>query len=63
MGKMITNPRYRVISMRISKADHEYLKMVMMKTDQNISGVMREAMRSFILQDGNEERKLSIENM
>jgi hypothetical protein len=47
MGKMRENPRYNVISMRISKTEHEYLMNIMEKTNSSISDIMREAMSSF----------------
>ena len=54
MGKMRENPRYNVISMRISETEHEYLKKIMMKTNKSVSDIMREAMRSFALRYGHE---------
>jgi len=46
MGKMRENPRYNVISMRISETEHEYLKGIVTKTNKSVSDIMREAMRN-----------------
>ena len=45
MGKMRENPRYNVISMRISETEHEYLKRIMVESNKSVSDIMREAMR------------------
>ena len=44
MGRMRENPRYNVISMRISDAERETLEMIMDTTQKSISDIMREAM-------------------
>ena len=56
MGKMTENPRYNVISMRISETEHEYLKEIMVKTNKSVSDIMREAMRGFAKRYGHEEQ-------
>ena len=47
MGKMRENPRYNVISMRISDEEREHLENIMEKTKLSISDIMREAMEYF----------------
>ncbi|MBJ6724782.1 ribbon-helix-helix protein, CopG family [Geomesophilobacter sediminis] len=44
MGRMRENPRYNVISMRISDEEREALEMIMDTTKKSISDIMREAM-------------------
>ena len=44
MGRMRENPRYNVISMRISDAERETLEAIMMTTKKSVSDIMREAM-------------------
>lgn len=44
MGRMRENPRYNVISMRISDAERETLEQIMMTTKKSVSDIMREAM-------------------
>ncbi|TGU74913.1 ribbon-helix-helix protein, CopG family [Geomonas terrae] len=44
MGRMRENPRYNVISMRISDAERETLEMIMDTTKKSVSEIMREAM-------------------
>ena len=44
MGRMRENPRYNVISMRISDAERETLEAIMDTTKKSISDIMREAM-------------------
>lgn len=44
MGRMRENPRYNVISMRISDDEREALEMIMSVTRKNVSDIMREAM-------------------
>jgi predicted DNA-binding protein len=41
---MRENPRYNVISMRISDDERETLEMLMSATRKNVSDIMREAM-------------------
>jgi predicted DNA-binding protein len=47
MGKMRENPRYNVISMRISDEERDHLENIMEKTHLSISDIMREAMEYF----------------
>lgn len=47
MGKMRENPRYNVISMRISDEERDHLENIMEKTNLSISDIMREAMEFF----------------
>jgi arsenate reductase-like glutaredoxin family protein len=44
MGRMRENPRYNVISMRISDAERETLEQIMDTTKKSVSDIMREAM-------------------
>ncbi len=44
MGRMRENPRYNVISMRISDAEKEALELIMNRTSKSVSDIMREAM-------------------
>lgn len=44
MGRMRENPRYNVISMRISDAERETLEQIMSTTQKSVSDIMREAM-------------------
>jgi len=50
MGRMRENPRYNVISMRISDEERNHLESLMNKTHKSVSDVMREAMDYFTLQ-------------
>ena len=47
MGRMRENPRYNVISMRISDEEREHLESIMGQTHRSISDIMREAMEYF----------------
>ena len=47
MGRMRENPRYNVISMRISDEEREHLENLMLKTHKSVSDIMREAMEYF----------------
>jgi hypothetical protein len=47
MGKMRENPRYNVISMRISDEERIELESLMAMTDKSVSDIMREAMILF----------------
>jgi predicted DNA-binding protein len=47
MGKMRENPRYNVVSMRISDEEREHLEKLMNKNHKSVSDVMREAMEYF----------------
>ena len=44
MGKMRENPRYNVISMRISDEERSALEQLMYATNKSVSQLMREAM-------------------
>jgi predicted DNA-binding protein len=44
MGRMSENPRYNVISMRISDEERETLQELMSTTRKSVSEIMREAM-------------------
>jgi len=50
MGRMRENPRYNVISMRISDEEREQLESLMSKTKKSVSDIMREAMEYFSAQ-------------
>ncbi len=47
MGKMRENPRYNVISMRISDEERVELESLMSMTNKSVSDIMREAMLLF----------------
>ena len=47
MGRMRENPRYNVISMRISDEEREMLEDIMESTHKSVSDIMREAMILF----------------
>ncbi|MBP1752101.1 MAG: hgtR [Geobacteraceae bacterium] len=47
MGRMRENPRYNVISMRISDEERELLQEIMNSTHKSVSDIMREAMVLF----------------
>jgi len=59
MGRMRENPRYNVISMRISDEERAHLESMMNKTHKSVSDVMREAMDYFTAQyeRGSQSRK------
>jgi len=44
MGRMRENPRYNVISMRISDEERETLQEIMKHSHKSVSDIMREAM-------------------
>ncbi len=44
MGRMRENPRYNVISMRISDEERDTLEKIMNTTHKSVSDIMREAM-------------------
>lgn len=50
MGKMRENPRYNVISMRVSDEEREQLENLVRRTQKSVSDIMREAMEVFTLQ-------------
>ncbi len=47
MGRMSENPRYNVISMRISDEERETLQELISATQKSVSDIMREAMELF----------------
>ncbi len=47
MGRIKENPRYNVISMRISEEELKHLEYLMQKTHKSASHIMREAMEYF----------------
>lgn len=47
MGRMRENPRYNVISMRISDEERDTLESIMNTTHKSVSDIMREAMELF----------------
>ena len=47
MGRMRENPRYNVISMRISDEEREHLENIIGQTQRSVSDIMREAMEYF----------------
>jgi predicted transcriptional regulator len=44
MGRMRENPRYNVISMRISDEEKDTLELLMTTTHKSVSDIMRDAM-------------------
>ena len=44
MGRMRENPRYNVISMRISDEEKDTLELIMNSTHKSVSDIMRDAM-------------------
>ena len=50
MGRMRENPRYNVISMRISDEERDRLQLIMETTQKSVSDIMREAMEIFAVQ-------------
>ncbi len=57
MGRMRENPRYNVISMRISDEEREMLQEIMKYSHKSVSDIMREAMDLFKAQLIPEQRK------
>ena len=47
MGRSRENPRYNVVSMRISDDERETLRRIMNMTHKSVSDIMREAMEIF----------------
>ena len=47
MGRMGENPRYNVISMRVSDAERIQLEKLVKTTHKSVSDIMREAMEYF----------------
>ena len=52
MGRMRENPRYNVISMRVSDEERDHLENLMKTTHKSISDIMREAMEYFSAHNG-----------
>lgn len=50
MGKMRENPRYNVISMRISDEERKDLESLVERTHKSVSDIMREAMNIIAMQ-------------
>ncbi len=50
MGRMRENPRYNVISMRVSDEEREQLESLVRRTQKSVSDIMREAMIALTLQ-------------
>ncbi len=50
MGRMRENPRYNVISMRISDDEREQLESLVRRTHKSVSDIMREAMVALTMQ-------------
>lgn len=50
MGRMRENPRYNVVSMRISDEERAMLDEIMYTTNKSVSQLMREAMDIIKLQ-------------
>lgn len=48
MGRMSENPRYNVISLRISDQEQQFLEEVMQKSRKSTSEIMREALKYLI---------------
>jgi len=50
MGRMRENPRYNVISMRVSDEEREQLESLVHRTQKSVSDIMREAMNALTIQ-------------
>ncbi len=50
MGRMRENPRYNVISMRVSDEEREYVESLVKRTQKSVSDIMREAMVALTIQ-------------
>ncbi len=57
MGRMRENPRYNVISMRISDEERVQIENLMKVTRKSVSDIMREAMELFSAQNEMTTRK------
>jgi len=57
MGRMRENPRYNVISMRISDAEREQLEHLVRRTRKSVSDIMREAMINLTAQGTHPEMR------
>ena len=54
MGKMRANPRYNVVSMRISDEERKHLYSMAQRTHKSVSDIMREAMNIIAMQIENQ---------
>jgi predicted DNA-binding protein len=59
MGRMSENPRYNVISMRISDEERETLQDLINTTHKSVSDIMREAMDLFKHQLTSRQQEIS----
>jgi predicted DNA-binding protein len=50
MGRMRENPRYNVISMRVSDEEREQLESLVRRTHKSVSDIMREAMTALTIE-------------
>lgn len=57
MGRMRENPRYNVISMRVSDAEREQLEYLVRRSHKSVSDIMREAMISLTVQGNHPEMR------
>lgn len=57
MGRMRENPRYNVISMRVSDAEREQLEHLVRRSHKSVSDIMREAMISLTVQGNHPEMR------
>ena len=48
MGKSSLNPRYNVISMRISEKERRHLNTLIELKRKSVSGIMREALEHYV---------------
>lgn len=55
MGRMRENPRYNVISMRVSDSEREQLEHLVRHTRKSVSDIMREAMLNLTIQLDHQE--------
>lgn len=56
MPKITSNPRYNIVSLRISEEERRHLESLAKKTHKSISDIMREAIESFSANHENEEQ-------
>jgi len=48
MPKVKVDPRYNVISVRVSSSEHDHLKKITLETNTTLSEIMREAVKSVL---------------
>jgi predicted DNA-binding protein len=60
MARMKENPRYNVVSMRISEEERRHLEEVMKTTNKNVSYIMREAIEYFTAHIENKKLKRTV---